>query len=92
MSMKRLNKITPSKAFSYLYLSILAVLCVFPLLWLLVSAFKNSGEMLANPTSFWPREWTLENFKTVLFTLKFTVNIKNSVIVALSTTLVATFM
>lgn len=90
--MKKLNGITPSKVFSYVYLSILAVLCVFPLLWLLVSAFKNSGEMLANPTTFWPREWTLENFKTVLFTLKFTVNIKNSIIVALSTTLVATFI
>lgn len=90
--MKKLNGITPTKVFSYVYLSILAVLCVFPLLWLLVSAFKNSGEMLANPTTFWPREWTLENFKTVLFTLKFTVNIKNSVIVALSTTVVATFI
>ena len=78
--MKKLNGITPTKVFSYVYLSILAVLCVFPLLWLLVSAFKNSGEMLANPTTFWPREWTLENFKTVLFTLKFTVNIKNSII------------
>lgn len=90
--MKKLNGITPTKVFSYVYLTILAVLCVFPLLWLLVSAFKNSGEMLANPTTFWPREWTLENFKTVLFTLKFTVNIKNSIIVALSTTLVATFI
>lgn len=90
--MKKLNGLTPTKVFSYVYLSILAVLCVFPLLWLLVSAFKNSGEMLANPTSFWPREWTLENFKTVLFTLKFTVNIKNSIIVALSTTVIATFI
>lgn len=90
--MKKLNGITPTKVFSYVYLTILAVLCVFPLLWLLVSAFKNSGEMLANPTTFWPREWTLENFKTVLFTLKFTVNIKNSIIVALSTTLIATFI
>lgn len=90
--MKKLNGLTPTKVFSYVYLGILAVLCVFPLLWLLVSAFKNSGEMLANPTSFWPREWTLENFKTILFTLKFTVNIKNSVIVALSTTLIATFI
>lgn len=90
--MKKLNGITPTKVFSYVYLTILAVLCVFPLLWLLVSAFKNSGEMLANPTTFWPREWTLENFKTVLFTLKFTVNIKNSIIVALSTTVIATFI
>lgn len=46
--------------------------------------------MLANPTSFFPREWTLENFKTVLFTLNFTVNIKNSLIVALITTVIAT--
>ena len=92
MIMKKLNGITPTKVFSYIYLSILAALCVFPLLWLLVSAFKNSGEMLANPTTFWPKEWTLENFKTVLFTLKFTVNIKNSIIVALSTTLIATFI
>ena len=90
--MKKLNGITPTRVFSYVYLSILAVLCVFPLLWLLVSAFKSSGEMLANPTSFWPKEWTLENFKTILITLKFTVNIKNSVIVALSTTLIATFI
>lgn len=46
--------------------------------------------MLGNPTSFWPKEWTLENFKTVLVTLNFTVNIKNSLIVALSTTLICT--
>ena len=90
--MKKLNGIMPSKVFSYVYLSILAALCVFPLLWLLVSAFKNSGEMLATPTKFWPQDWTLENFKTVLFTLKFTVNIRNSIIVALTTTLLATFI
>ena len=46
--------------------------------------------MLANPTAFFPREWTLENFKTVLFTLNFTVYIKNSLIVALITTVIAT--
>ncbi|MCI8659876.1 MAG: carbohydrate ABC transporter permease [Lachnospiraceae bacterium] len=84
------KKLSPSVCFSYIFLTILSVMCVFPLLWLLVSAFKSSGEMLANPTSFFPREWTLENFKTVLFTLNFTVNIKNSLIVALITTVIAT--
>ena len=34
--------------------------------------------MLAHPTTFLPIDWTLENFKTVLFTLKFTVNIKTA--------------
>jgi multiple sugar transport system permease protein len=48
--------------------------------------------MLGNPTTFWPKDWTLENFKTVLITLKFTINIRNSLIVALCTTILATFI
>lgn len=86
------KKFSPSGCFSYVYLTILSIICVFPLLWLLVSAFKPSGEMLANPTRFLPQEWTLDNFKTILFTLKFTVNIKNSLIIALITTVIATMI
>lgn len=74
---------------SNVYLILLSIVAVFPLLWLLVSAFKSSSEMLNNPTKIWPIQWTLENFKTVLFTLKFTVNIRNSLIIAGSTTVVA---
>lgn len=71
------------------YLIILAVFAVFPLLWLLVSSFKSSSEMLNNPTRILPIQWTLENFKTVLITLNFTINIRNSVIIAAATTLIA---
>ena len=71
------------------YLIILAVFAVFPLLWLLVSSFKSSSEMLNNPTKILPIQWTLENFKTVLITLNFTINIRNSVIIAAATTLIA---
>lgn len=72
-----------------IYLVLLSVFAVFPLLWLLVSSFKSSSEMLNNPTKIFPVQWTLENFKTVLITLNFTINIRNSVIIAASTTLVA---
>lgn len=88
MSLKK--RFTAGGAFSYVYLTLLCILAVFPLVWLVVSAFKSSGEMLANPTKILPMDWTLENFKTVLFTLRFTVNIKNSLVIALATTLVAT--
>lgn len=88
MSLKK--RFTSGGAFSYVYLTLLCILAIFPLVWLVVSAFKSSGEMLANPTKILPMDWTLENFKTVLFTLRFTVNIKNSLIIALATTLVAT--
>lgn len=84
------KRFTLGGCFSHIYLVLLCILAIFPLVWLLVSAFKSSGEMLANPTTILPKEWTLENFKTVLFTLKFTVNIKNSLIIALATTLIAT--
>ncbi len=85
-----MKKLRASTVASYIYLTVLAVLAVFPLLWILISSFKTSSEMLLYPTRFWPETWTLENFKTVLFTLQFTVNIRNSVIIALSTTLIAT--
>lgn len=81
---KRLGNIV-----SNIYRILLSVFAVFPLLWLLVSSFKSSSEMLNNPTRIFPIDWTLENFKTVLVTLNFTINIRNSVIIAAATTVVA---
>ena len=74
---------------SNLYLILLLIIAVFPLLWLLVSAFKSSSEMLNNPTRIWPVRWTLENFRTVLITLNFIINIRNSLIIAACTTVIA---
>lgn len=74
---------------SNLYLILLLITAVFPLLWLLVSAFKSSSEMLNNPTRIWPIRWTLENFRTVLITLNFIINIRNSLIIAACTTVIA---
>lgn len=90
MSLKK--RFTAGSCFSYIFLTLLCILAIFPLIWLLVSAFKSSGEMLANPTKILPKDWTLENFKTVLFTLGFTVNIKNSLMIALATTVIATII
>lgn len=83
------NKSKAGIIFSHGFLIVMCIVSVFPLLWLLMSAFKSSAEMLANPTTILPKQWTLENFETVLFTLKFTVNIRNSLIISLSTTLIA---
>ncbi len=74
---------------SNVYLIILSITAIFPLIWLLVSAFKSSSEILNNPTKILPIDWTLENFHTVLSTLKFTVNIRNSLIIASMTTIIA---
>lgn len=77
---------------SYVYLTVLAILAAFPLLWILLSAVKGKGEITGNPTSILPKQFTLENFRIVFEQLNFGTNIKNSVIVAGATTLIALFI
>jgi len=77
---------------SYVYLTILAVIATFPLLWVLLSSVKGKGEMMNFPTSIFPKSFTLDNFRTVIEQLHFGVNIKNSVLIAGSTTIIAVFI
>lgn len=79
-------------AVSYVYLTLLAILAAFPLLWILLSAIKGKGEITGNPTAILPREITFENFRIVFEQLNFGTNIKNSVIIAGATTLIALFV
>lgn len=74
----------------YAYLTVLAVFSAFPLLWLFMCSIKSSSDLLTNPTSLFPTKATLENYYNVMVNLKLGVNIKNSLIVSLATTLIAT--
>lgn len=73
----------------HLYLIILSVIAFFPLVWVIISSVKASGELTSSPTSFWPKEFTWINYKNVIENLGFTTNIVNSLIIALVTTLIA---
>ncbi len=77
---------------SYVYLTILAVIAAFPLLWVILSSVKGKGEMMSDPTAILPKTFTLDNFRTVIGQLNFGGNIVNSVIVAGCTTLIAIFI
>lgn len=74
---------------SHIFLIISSMLAVFPLIWIIISSIKGKGELAANPTSFIPRVMTLEYFRHVIYDLNFAVNIKNSLIIAFFTTLIA---
>lgn len=84
--MKYKNK---SNILCHIYLSVLTVIAVFPLVWILLSSIKGKGELTGNPTAFWPKTFTLEYFRHVIFDLGFIDNIQNSVFIALTTTLIA---
>lgn len=88
--MRKTGKVRLGDIGGHLYLILLCVFSVFPLVWLVLSAFKSGNEMLANPTAFFPKEWTLDNFRRVLITLQFMTNIQNSVLISLATTIIAT--
>lgn len=87
MSNIKLKRGWAASAVSYIYLIILAVIALFPLLWIVLSAVKAKGELISNPTAFWPQQFTLDNFRTVFEQLRFSINIGNSVMIAGGTTL-----
>lgn len=79
----------PGGFISYAYLSVLCIFAAFPLVWIILSSFKASGEMTGNPTAIFPKVWTLDNFRIVWEQLNFGMNISNSIIIAGSTTVIA---
>lgn len=75
-------------ALNYVYLTLLAIVSIFPLLWIILSSIKPSGEMANNPLSFFPEKITFEYYSRVLNDLSFTINIKNSLLVSFSATII----
>lgn len=84
MKTKRLGNVI-----SHIYLLILTFLAVFPLIWILISSIKSKGELTGDPTAFFPKQITFEYFRHVIFDLGFIINIRNSVLISLCTTVIA---
>lgn len=74
---------------SHVYLSILSIFAMFPLAWIIVSSVKSKGEITGDPTRFFPKTFTLDYYKHVIFDLGFIDNIKNSILISSITTLIA---
>ena len=84
-----MKKFKAGNVISHIYLIILTFISIFPLVWIIISSLKGKGELTGNPTAFWPKTWTFDYYAHVINDLKFFVNIKNSVIISLVTTLIA---
>lgn len=74
---------------SYTYLTILAVIAVFPLVWIILSSLKGKGEIASNPTAFFPQQLSFENYRIVFEEMGFGTNVLNSIMIAGGTTLIA---
>ena len=69
------------------YVIVVAILLwtVLPLYWLVITAFKPLEEFMAYPPTFWPGQWTLDNFVEGLVRQQGAPSIWDSAVIAVGT-------
>jgi raffinose/stachyose/melibiose transport system permease protein len=72
----------------WLVIAIFLVLTVVPFAWLLLSSFKTNTELFSNPFSL-PASWSLENYTSAFATHPLTIFLRNSAVIAITSTLLA---
>jgi len=70
---------------SYAWLILILLWTLFPLYWLFITAFKPLDEFMTYPPTFWPGQWTLDNFVEALVRQQGARSILDSSIIALGT-------
>ena len=80
----------------YTSLTAITLLLVFPFVWMVSTSLKNKSEMFSATPTLLPKQITFENYRTMWQDYNFAPYLKNSFIVAISTTvislLIATFL
>ncbi len=84
-----LNKIL-SVAIPHTVLTVLSLGAVLPFSWMVMASFKHFKELVESKR-FFPIVWTLDNYKEIIFRVNFLTAFRNSVIAAVSVTIVAVF-
>lgn len=73
------------KTLHYAVLCALALLCVFPFWWTLVTALSSEGNPFSFPPAFWPRSPSLANFAEVFSSIPLLAFFRNSLLIAACT-------
>ncbi len=66
----------------YTALIVLSIPFVYPMLWMVFSAFKPSNEIFAIPPTLFPREWTLDGVARIFTVQPFAQQYFNSIYIA----------
>jgi multiple sugar transport system permease protein len=77
----------------YLVLAVGGIIAALPFLWMIFGAFKSGAEIRQIPPTFVPRDWTLDNFSTIVSDpeLPLATFYRNSLFVALTNVVVTLF-
>ncbi len=66
----------------YLLLGLLALICIFPFWWTVVTAISSEGNIFEFPPTFWPQSPSLANFVEVFRVIPIAAFYKNSILIA----------
>jgi len=75
---------------AYTVLGLLLLLVLFPFYWMTITSFKTEDQMRSLVSMFWPSPFVVENYTQLLTRTDFAIWYRNSALVAISSTLVAT--
>jgi multiple sugar transport system permease protein len=75
---------------AYVFLVVLLVFVLFPFYWMTVTSLKSETQMRSLTSMFWPSPVVLDNYRQLLAQTDFVKWFRNSVTVAVTSTLVAT--
>lgn len=89
MIRKKWSKRSWSQIISYMFLTLLTIVSIFPIFWIIITSLKSPGETSENPLALIPKNLTFDNYMKVFSELGFGQNLFNSLVVSLSTTMIA---
>jgi len=81
-----------SRVLFYIILAIIFIYIVFPFYWAFRSSVTPNGELFVTPVHWWPENPTLDHYREVFSNSDFLVALRNSAVVAASTTLLSLFL
>lgn len=73
----------------WILIVIILLYTLFPFYWAIVSSLKPSTELFDTPVAYWPKNPTLQNYRDVFANPVFPLALRNSVIVTVSTVILA---
>lgn len=72
--------------------AVVTAFSIFPVYWMVQTSFQPNNEILGSEVNFWPQNFTLRNYETVLFDTtrsQFMPALGNSIVVTVSTVVIA---
>lgn len=85
-------KIIFKRAFTYITLTLIAIIQIYPLIWTFFLSLKNNSEIFGGNTLGFPRVMRWENYKTALSTGNVFRYMSNSTIVTVITVIISTLL